>query len=312
MIDLNSVLIFIKTVECNNFTAAADQLHMTKSMVSRKITELEETLGMALWYRNTRRIQLTEAGKNYYQQCTDGINNILAASDMLQNDFKEPAGHLRIAAPTASGREMIGPVVIAFLKQYPKISIELVLLDRQVDLIAEAFDLAFVSGPLQSSDFIARKTAITYKVLCASKDYLHDFAPPTHPQDLLEHQCITSPTSDDLLEWHFSHNNKHESIKLKHPHLVSKSLDISLQAVLAGLGVSILPAGKCAEYIKSGHLVQLLPEWTLKPREHFFVFPNRDYMPKRLKLFIDFIQEQAKTNIPLRGPHIRLPESKNL
>ena len=76
--------------------------------------------------------------------------------------------------------------------------------------------------------------------------------------------------------------------------------------------MSILPAGKCAEYIKAGSLVQLLPEWALKPREHFLVFPNRDYMPKRLKLFIDFVQARAKINIPLRGPHMRLPESKNL
>lgn len=201
MIDLNALAIFVSVVEAGSFTGGAKALGLPKGSVSRKISSFEATLGVRLLHRTTRKLSPTEIGSAYYEQCRRGVVELNAANQSVGDTQSVPMGVLRISAPADFGGGGLSDWVEAFLKRHEQAKVELVLSDHYVDLIEQRIDLAFRSGRLRDSSFIARKLGPARRVLCASPDYLGRRGEPEIPGDLEDHDGVIYGRSVEGTAW---------------------------------------------------------------------------------------------------------------
>ena len=294
--DLNEIAIFIKVVETGSFTQAAKALGMPNSTVSAKISSLESRLGLTLLTRTTRKLALTPAGDVFFQKCSTALVEIFKAQDEVARDQKEPQGLLKITAPVDLGERLLPEVISKFVKKYPKISIEAVLLDRKVDLIGEGVDLALRVGNLDDSSFIAKKLGTIYFGVMASPRYLKEAGMPKSPKELSSsHSCIQF-TALGVDSWTLTSGRSSLTVPLK-SQILSNDLNVVKSLTLAGNGVALLPMFLCAEDVKAGRLVRLLPEWSANERAVHFVYPGQKYVPPKLSTFIQFASESLKKTL---------------
>lgn len=295
--NLNTIPIFLQVIRCGGFSKAAKKLGVTTSQVSKSISTLENELGIKLIHRTTRKISLTEAGERYYQQATKGIHFIEDAEHSAMELQKVATGHLRIAAPMSFGHLHISPLIPQFLKQYPEIIIDLVLDDEEYDLIEHNFDVGIRTGNLKDSSAIARKLCDLKSVLCASEEYLEKYGIPNSPNDLLKHNCLLFSHSKPINEWTLKLGTKNHVLNVSGNFRVNNS-EALRESLLAGIGIGRLPTFIAGRDIESGSLVQVLSKYQMQQLPLHAIFPERNYLPLKVRVFVDFLVEYLGNNEP--------------
>ena len=290
--DLNAALILVRIVDKGSFTAAAQELGMTKAMVSRRIAELEQRLGVRLLYRSTRQLTLTEEGEKYYRHCSKAVEALTEAELMLSASQQEVTGTLKMAVPIETGQLVGGRLVAKFLQAYPGLQVELELTTRVVDPISEGLDAVVRIGDMSDSNLAARRLWSTGKLLCASPAYLARSPAIKRPEDLANHERVTVSSGFLASHWCFELDGKEVLVDPPSRFRVN-NITCAREAAKAGLGLASIPAMLCQEELASGELVAVLPEWQQPKVSIYLLFPERQLMPRKLRAFIDFMVENG-------------------
>lgn len=292
-IDLNEITIFIKVIETGSFIGASRSLKIPKTTISRKIARLEKNLGVQLLQRTTRQVNPTEAGKIYFDRCIKIIQDIEEANQTISTGKFIPNGTLKIAAFNMLGMTIINSWLIEFLNYYRQINVEILLTNHYIDLEQEGIDIYFRTIPFRDPGIINRKILNTSYWVCASPEYLFTYGEPIAPQDLSQHFCIsnTSGNLSKVMQWNFYRQGQEEIILIPSRIKVNDVFYIK-QSVVNGLGIACLPNIIIMDEIRSGRLIRLLKNWSLRDREIYLAYCQDRYLSPKVKLFIDFIQEK--------------------
>lgn len=296
-LDLNDLYLFAQVVECNGFTAAGRLLGIPKSRISRRISQLEASLGVRLLQRTSRRLNLTDAGQELYLHCRAMVAEAQAGAEAVLKRLSEPSGQVRASLPSAITDIVLADLLPRFMLQYPKVQLRIQATNRQVDLIEENFDIVVrgVTGSLESSSLVQVRLCTASWCLVASPAYLAQSGPVDGVDRLLE--------LDLLL--HASINEARPVLRLIGPdgeatetpvraRLQSDNTLVLKQAALAGTGIASLPLYACSKELKSGTLQVVLPDWRPKEGQLMMLFPTRRGLIPAVRALIDFL----KTELP--------------
>jgi DNA-binding transcriptional LysR family regulator len=284
--DLDNILIFVKVAQFQSITGAARSLGMPISTVSRRLAVLESELGVSLLRRTTRRVALTAQGQNYFSQCQEPLNLLQEAERVLTQAQKRPEGLLRITIPVILSQEPFLDFISAFLKDHPRIRIELFITNLFVDLIAENFDVAIRSGELQDSSVVARRLGKTVFYVVAAPQYLKGRVLPAEPADLKLHDCVLFNAKNNERDWDLVSGRRKIRVHVSGA-AASRDVDSASAFVHRGHGIGLLPSTYCDEAIAKGKLIRLLPRWLSSPTPLFAVYPSRKFLPLRLSVFLE-------------------------
>ena len=280
---------FIRVVEAGSISGAADRLGVAKSAVSRRLKELEEHLGVELFHRTTRRMNLTDSGRAFYHQSVRILEDVLEAELATSQAHGTLKGSLKIALPSTFGLMHMGPAINEFSQAHPKIEFDLDFNDREVDLIQEGFDLAIRIANLPDSSLIARRLAPIQFVMCASPVYLEQMGMPQSPDELREHQCLVYSLLRDFEYWHFTDSHGREIRTKIHPYLKASTGEFLKDAAVDGLGIILLPSFIAYKEIERGALVQILKEYKLTQMDAYAIYPQTRHLSQRVRTFVDFL-----------------------
>jgi len=299
MNEFGAIPVFVAVVESGGFSAAARVLGISKSAVSKRINRLEAHLGLRLIYRTTRKLSLTEAGERYFNHAVEAMRAAGQAEDAVTQLQGEPQGQLRISSPMSFGRLHIAPMIPKLLQRYHKLQIDLVMDDRKVDLVAAGFDVAIraQSGAMPDSTLIARKLAPLRQVLCASPDYIHRRGLPLAPGDLSGHNCVLYSYSSDASEWILQDEGSSQTVQVSGNYQVNNS-EALLEALRQGMGIGRLPTFVAGPDLLSGRLVKLFEPYNIPDHAFYAVFPQREYLPAKVRAFLDFASEYFGGYLP--------------
>lgn len=301
-VDLNEMVVFVKVVETGTITGAARALQLPKSTVSRRISSLEERLGVQLLLRTTRRLRLTEAGVAYHERAARVVQNAEAADRDAGAHQDEPAGLLRLSAPPVFGDAFLGPILSEYLRRHPRVAVDLDVSLRQVDLIRDGYDAVIRAGLLNDSSLIARKIGERGYVHVASPDYLDRLGEPEHPSALTRHTCITFGTDGPgPVTWNFEREGESFQIEVR-GRLHVNNFAVARDAALAGLGIARLPLFVCVDALRQGQLVPLLDGWLKDRGGVFILWPENRHMPAKLRALIDLMDEIVTEGAPWQLP----------
>ncbi len=293
MADLNEIVVFAKVVETRSFTAAAQQLGLPKSTVSRKVSQLEERLAARLIQRTTRKLSLTEIGQAFYERCARIVTDIAHAEQLVTDLQSTPRGILRVTAPVDLGGFRIAELTARFLTQHPDLHVHLDLSDRIVDLVDEAYDLALRFGPLNESSLIARRLCgITFR-LYASATYLDSHPAVNEPDDLAEHDLLAFVPSPRLATWTLIGPDDATAELTPSARLVSNNLLAVRQALQANAGIAYLP-----EFVRcdlgAAELRPVLPAWHGVSGDLFAVYPSVRNLSPKVRVYLDFLSDSLR------------------
>lgn len=291
--DLNEIVVFAKVVETRSFTAAAQQLGLPKSTVSRKVAQLEERLAARLIQRTTRKLSLTEIGQAYYERCARIVTDIAAAEQAVTDMQATPRGLLKVTAPIDLGAFKLGEVTADFCKLHPDIHVHLDLSDRVVDLVDEGLDLAIRFGPLGESTLVARRLAAVNLALYASPAYLARRGIPRDPDDLADHDFIAFVPSPRFASWTLTGADGQVVELTPTARLISNNLLAIRQAVMAGAGIALLPSF-VVDCPLTGQIVPVLADWRAPTGELFAVYPSTRNLSPKVRAYLDHVVEHLK------------------
>ena len=281
-----TIPVFVAVVENGGFSSAARKLGVSKSAVSKRITQLEDRLGVRLLYRTTRRLSLTEAGEHYFTNAVRALAYASEAEDSVTQLQAIPQGRLRINTPMSFGRLHIAPLIPKFIELYPNVQVDLVMDDRVVDLVEGGFDIAIRGGDLPDSTLVARKLAPMCSVLCASPAYVGQHCMPRTPADLVEHNCLLFSYSAS--DWTFLKQGVTETVRVTGTYQVNNS-EALREALLQGVGIARVPTFVVGPDITEGRLVEVLGDYQMPAKTLYALFPKRQHLPAKVRVFIDFI-----------------------
>ena len=283
--------ILVRVVDSGNFSAAARQLGVAPSSVSRQINELEEDLGARLFTRTTRKLSLTEAGQLYYERA-HGIIDEVNEAKLALSQLGSPSGILRITVPSGIGREIVGSAVPDFLDKYPAIKIVLSMTDRMVDIVDAGVDVAIRVGRQRDSSFKARRIGESRRIVCASPGYLKKAGTPKTPAELESHNCITWRDHPGHNVWKFSGPDGVSNVRASGS-FFAKSADAIVAATVAGLGLSLLPDWNMGIELRQKQLRPVLTDYQASPAASlvYAVHAHQRQVPPKIRVFIDFLIE---------------------
>ena len=281
---------FILVVNEGSFTAAAKKLGVTPSALSKLITRLEKALSVKLFERTTRNLIITQTGKKVYDQAVIMLNAAEQAIEVSNSDHLTPSGSLTIAAPEAFMNSVLQPLMIPFLDAYPEIQLKLRVMDGEIDLFKHGIDVAFKLTDKPDENLVLKEIGKTNLVLCASADYLESRGLPSHPTELVEHDCLylAETTKDNI--WDFLRDDQFHTVVVSGRYAVNHS-QMRLKAVKDGLGIGIFHDFVIQEALQAKEVFPVLPDWTIKSNYHGAIamqFAQTKYMPARLRAFVDF------------------------
>ncbi len=292
---LEGMSIFAAVVEAESFTGAARTLKYSKAAISTHIQKLEDRLNTRLLNRTTRRISMTDEGRVFYEHCRRILDEAREAIDALDNSNTEPRGVLRINSPMSFGTMHLGAAVAEFMEAYPDVSVDMVLNDRQVDLIEDGFDLAIRIGRLPDSSLIARRLAPCRRILVASPDYWDRKGRPSHPSDLKDHDALIYDYLDDPNTWTFKDGDTDVSVSVQ-GRLRANNGEVLLDAALRGLGIYLSPTFFCFDALRANKLEIALRDFGEDPLSVYAVYPHRRHLSPRVRAFVDFLAERFGEN----------------
>jgi DNA-binding transcriptional LysR family regulator len=298
MIDLNSLAIFAKVVEARSFSEAAKRLKMPLSTVSRRVAELEDQLGIGLIERSTRNLRLTGVGAEVFEYAQRSAEIGEAVGNVASNQSSAVSGVLRLSAPPSISDTLLVPLVIAFQASYPDVRARILVTDRFVDHIAEGVDLVFRLGTLEDSSLVARKLLTYRHQLVASPAYLEPVELPEKPQDLLRHRLLGFSFWAPETRWTFvDKKGVTERVSFR-PFLSMNDYAGLGSALLEGVGIGELPPVVQPDLLRSGRLIEIMPEWRFRTFDLSMVHPGNRHIARPVRVFKEFAAEMARTLFP--------------
>ena len=293
---LEAMSVFARVVESGSLTAAAEPCAISPTMVGNHLRALERHLGATLLQRTTRRQRLTEFGAAYYDRCVEILGLVADADSLAQRTQVEPQVKLRVTAPVTFGAERLAARLGEYLSMHPAIDLEIVLTDQVVDLLSDGFDAAIRLGALGSSRLVARRLTDYPMAICASPDYCRRRGTPATPRDLVAHDCLAfayasgSEWSGMGKEWRAFGPEGEETVAVRSRVMINSAQGLR-RAVVAGVGIAMLPAALICEDIQVGRLVRLLPDYQMPSRPLHVVFHGDRYRSPKLRSFVDFLTQ---------------------
>ena len=283
---LAAINVFVAIAEASSLSAAGRRLGMPLSTVSRYLAALEDQVGVRLITRTTRELALTEPGRHYLQSCRRIVAELEAAELRLAGEHQEPQGELAVTAPVVFGRLHVQPVVVEFLRMFPRVTARLLLVDRTVDLIEEGLDVSVRIGALPDSSLIAARVGSIRHITCASPAYLASRGRPSSPQELRNHDCISFTALSPVERWSFA-GPKPQRVNL-HPRLTVNTAEAAIDAAVAGLGITRVLSYQAARPVADGSLRLILENF--EPEEMpVNILHREDRLPQaKVESFIAF------------------------
>lgn len=281
--------LFVQVLESRSFTAAAEQLGVSKQYISRRLMQLESRLGARLLNRSTRRLDVTALGQSYYDSAVRLLAEVEQIEQGIAGQAAEPRGILRVSAPLSFAIAQLGVLMPRFLQRYPQVQVEMDLSDRPVDLLGEGYDLVLRIGVLEDSSLIARRIASIARVYCASPDYLAARGIPATPQELAAHDCLPYGHARQV-QWRFQVDGKPLVIGVG-GRLRANNGELLCEAAVAGMGVAYLPRFIVQQAISSGQLQTVLDDFVTEPLALSAVYPQHRQTSRPVQVLIEFLRE---------------------
>jgi DNA-binding transcriptional LysR family regulator len=298
--DFEALAIFAKVAEMRSFAGAAAELSLSKPTVSKAVSRLEARLGARLFNRTSRHLALTEAGRELATRAAALLADGEAAESEALAHSVSPRGLVRLAVPMSFGLQHVAPILPDFLKAYPEVQVDLHLSDAMVDLVGEGFDAALRIATLPDSSLIARRLCSVTPHLVAAPDYLAKHGTPKHPLQLAEHSCIGYAYQRTPDTWRFTHKTGEvASVRTAGPLRVNNG-DAMMPALIAGLGLGVLPDFILREALKDGSLKIVLPDWSLGTSGLHWVTPPGGPKPARIEALAEFFARELARRAPPR------------
>lgn len=299
MPDLNALLMFARLAEAGSYSEAARRLKMPVSTLSRRISELENELGVRLLDRSTRRLRLTEVGGEILEPARRTVEIGDAVSGLASHQNAGVSGLLRLASPPSISDTLLAPITVAFQCAYPEVRVEIMVTERDIDFIVEGVDLAFHVGPLKDSALRARRILRFRHLLVASPAYLATCRPPQRPRDLLEHRVLAFSHFRPEYRWIFTHRDDTEREAVTFlPHLGINDFAGVTAALLAGIGIGDLSPVVQPDLIREGRLVEVMPDWHFPRFDLSLIHLGNRHLTRPVRIFKDFASDMAPSLFP--------------
>ncbi|GGD30059.1 MULTISPECIES: LysR family transcriptional regulator [Franconibacter] len=295
---IHAMQLFVRVAELESFSRAAETLGLPRGSVSRQIQALEATLGARLLHRTTRRVQLTQDGMVYYERARDLLANLDELDSLFLHDPASVSGRLRVDMPVAVAKNLVIPRLPAFLQHYPGIEVELSSSDRLVDVVREGFDCVVRVGQLKESGLVARPLGKLTMVNCASPDYLARFGYPQTLEDLATHALVHYAANLGTRPQGFEVWSDNETRWVKTGGVLTvNSTETYHAACVAGLGIIQVPRVGVKAALRSGTLVEILPQYRGAPMPVSLIYPHRRNLSRRVHLFMEWLSGVMKSYV---------------
>jgi DNA-binding transcriptional LysR family regulator len=289
MIHSPDLSFFQEIVKQGSLSAAARELGVTPASVSKRLAKIEESLGVPLVRRTTRRLSLTDEGEVFLANARRILTELEEMEQQVAQSRLAPKGLLRVNAPLGFGRTYITPIVSRFVKRYPEVEVQLQLTDHPLSLIDDTFEIGIRFGEIPDARLIARRIAPNRRLVCAAPSYLKAHGVPKVPHDLAHHNCIVLRQNETAYGlWRFSKGKQTETVKVRGT-LSSNDGEVALNWVLAGHGLMLRAEWDVAKYVRTGRLVILLEDYATEPADIFAVYSERQARSPRVRTFTDFL-----------------------
>jgi len=303
MNDLNDLLYFARIVEHGSLSAASAALGVAKSVLSQHLTRLERELGVRLIHRTTRRLQVTDVGHRYYQRCRAVLAEVERARGVIDAARATPSGIVRLTSPLNFAQLFLAPVLADFMAAHPEVDVVLDITNREVDLVAEGYDLALRIAPdIRASTHAVRSFRLPRHLLVASRGFVQARGLPRDPNDLQRWPSLSGLLGERLAgrhAWTLTGPDGSTRTILHTPRLVSEDIIVVKQAVLADCGIAELPRLSCRDELADGRLVELLPGWQLRETNLYAVFAARAGLAPAVRCFIDYLAQRIESSLDL-------------
>ena len=281
-----SMRMYVAVVDGGSFAAAADKLNVSRAMVSKQIQKLEEHLGTRLLNRTTRRLSLTETGREFHERSLQIIGDVEEAEQIAGQMTRRPQGVLRVTIPLSYGQHRLAAIIGDYTQAYPQVQLDISVSDRKVDLIEDGLDLAIRIGAMPQSDLIARKIGGVRSIVCAAPAYLARHGAPQTPADLSRHACLGYTLSGT--GWRLEGPDGPVIVPISGP-IRADNGDILRLAAIKGAGILFQPQFIVGADIEAGRLVRVLPDWQSAELGVHAVYPSRKHLSAKVRTFIDFL-----------------------
>ncbi|HEX2889973.1 LysR family transcriptional regulator [Vineibacter terrae] len=280
-----------KVIQHGSFAAAARDMRLSRSAVSKYVIELEQALGVQLLNRTTRSASPTANGLAYYERCAAILADLDEADLAISSAQVEPRGTLRVNAPMSFGTLHLGRAIGAFMERYPTLQVQLILSDGFIDPVQEGFDVTLRIADLPSSSLIARKIAPAQRVLCASSGYLRQRGIPLHPRDLRAHDCLTYGYLATGNQWKLTGADGDHWIPIPWA-LCTNNAEVLRDAAIAGRGIALLPTFIAGADLQTGRLTTILADYKVPELSIYVLYPPTRHLSAKVRVFIDFLVER--------------------
>jgi DNA-binding transcriptional LysR family regulator len=292
---LANMSVYVKVVEMGSFTAVANHLDSTVGNVSRAVSALETLLNTRLLQRSTRRLSVTDAGRRFYERCRTILADLEHAEAEASDTLQEPKGMLRVHCVPGLARHLITRGVLDYRKEYPEVSVDLLLSQRMPNLLEDQLDLSIlIARTLPDSAYVSQKIGVSHCVLVASPAYLAQNPAPTHPDDLNNHQCLLLSTVDYARDqWQLMSKSGSVTFSPTGPSFSVNDMEAMAVAVRDGAGIGLLAGFSAIDDLRSGKLVRVLPDYHTQERNVYAVYSSRQFVDAKISRFIDALKAQV-------------------
>jgi DNA-binding transcriptional LysR family regulator len=287
---IEDLRIYVAVIKAGNFTAAAEQLLLSKQYVSRRIAALEESLGARLLNRNTRKLSVTDNGQLFAQHAQRILDDVQEAEQAVSGRQQVLQGSFRLSVPMSFGISHLSPFIAEFLNLHPGLQFQIELADRYVDVIGEGFDMAIRIGTLPDSSLIAKRLGEFRRVICGSPAYIQGAGAPREPEVLSEHLCLRYGRESQT-GWELFNGDTRKVINVQGP-MVSNNGEMLRDAAVAGLGLVLLPEFIVAPALASGELITVLDEWQPASLNLNALYPQHRQRSETNRVFMTFLQQK--------------------
>jgi len=303
----DDILAFLEVVKAGSFTAAGARLAVAKSVISDRVRNLENALGVELLRRTTRKVTPTERGQDFFDQMAPLVQAMADAVDAASDAEGPLTGRLRMTAPISFGMEYLTPVITAFARQHTALEIALDFDDRAVDIVGQGYDLALRIGRLGDSALMARKLCDSDRVVCCSPDYARAHGRPKDIDDLVNHATIDYANAHASRLWSFvpdKPNGTPRTIETR-SRIVVNNGEAMRDMAIAGLGIIVLPRFIVAKALQSGELIDALPDITPMPDAIYAIYAPVRHMPRKLRAMLDHLAASFAGTPPWLAPGVK-------
>lgn len=291
---LNGVAVFVGVIHAGSFTAAAQALGHSTSYVSKEITRLEKRLGSRLLNRTTRTISLTDAGRAYFERCSQIVIDAENAERSIGQLQDNPKGLLRVNAPVSFGSIYLLDHLSEFLKRFPEITLEVEFNDRMIDVVAEGYDVVIRAGQIQDSNLVARKFTTSKSIVVASPEYFKNNGRPETVSELEHHACLAYSLIPNPTLWEFIKDGHRTVVKVT-PRLMCNNAAVEVAMAVNGIGIGRIPLFCCEQEIAEGTLEMILDDYEQPEIGVYAVYPHRQYLTAKVRAFVDFLVEKFES-----------------